>query len=69
MVYGFDIKVVIKATLRKILTSTISLILCINSKLLYDCLVKLGTTQEKQLMVDVISLRQSYKQQEITEVK
>ena len=38
-------------------------------KFLYDCLVKLGTTQEKGLMIDVMSLRQSYKWQKITEVK
>ncbi len=29
----------------------------------------MGSTQEKRLMVDMISLRQSYKQREITEVK
>ena len=67
--YGFDIEAVIKATLGKILGSAVPLILCTDSKSLYDCLVKLGTTQEKRLMVDVMSLRQSYERQEITEVK
>ena len=57
MAYEFDIGAVIKATLRKILESVIPLILYTDSKSLYNCLVKLGTTQEKQLIVDVMSLR------------
>lgn len=36
----FDIRVIIKATLRKMLGFAISLILCINEKSLYICLVK-----------------------------
>ena len=47
MTHWFDIRAVIKATFKKIFGSVILLILCINSKLLYDCLVKLGVTQEK----------------------
>lgn len=47
----------------------ILLILSIDLKLLYKYLVKLNITQEKQLMVDVMSPSQPYKQQEITEVK
>ena len=69
MAHRFDIGAVIKVTLGKILGLAIPLILYIDLKSLYNYLVKLGTTQEKRLMVDVMSLRQSYKQQEITEVK
>lgn len=49
--------------------SAISLILYTDSKSLYDYLVKLETTQEKQLMVDVMSLSQLYEQQEMIKVK
>ena len=69
IMHGFDIRAVIKATPRKILRSAILLVLCTNSKSLYECLVNWGTIQKKQLMVNVMSLRQSYKEREIIKVK
>jgi hypothetical protein len=45
------------------------LVLYTNSKSLYKCLVKLGTTQEKRLIIDIMCLRQAYKRREIAEVK
>jgi hypothetical protein len=73
LTYGFDIAAVIKATLTKILKprknkDTIPLVICIDSKSLYDCLVKLGTTREKRLMVDLMCLRQAYERREIAEI-
>lgn len=69
MAHEFDIRAVLKAILGKMLGFAVPIILCIDSKSLYNCLVKLDTTQKKQLMVDMMSLHQSYKRQEITEVK
>jgi hypothetical protein len=74
MVHGFDIGIAIKSTLDKILhqlaiLQPIPLILCTDSRSLYDCLVKLGTTNEKRLMIDIMSLRQSYEKREIAEVR
>ncbi len=43
MAYGFDIGIVIKATVELQLNINLPLILCTNSKLIYKCLVKLGT--------------------------
>jgi len=36
---------------------------------LYECLVKLGTTAEKRLMIDIMALRQSYERREIAEIR
>ncbi len=69
MVLGFDIAGAIKATTNKILVVNLLLVLCTNSKSLYNCLVKLSTTQEKRLIVNVLCLRQSYERREIAEVK
>jgi hypothetical protein len=70
MAHGFDVGATIKATIEKILRiKRLPLVLCTDSKSLYDCLVKLGTTQEKRLMVDLMCLRQSYERREIAEIK
>jgi hypothetical protein len=69
MAHGFDTGIVLKTTLEKILDKPLPIIVCTDSKSLYDCLVRLGTTQEKRLMVDVMCLRQSYERRQITEVK
>ena len=69
MVNGFDIGASIKSTLDEILDNQIPLVLCTDSKSLYDFLVKLGTTQEKRLMIDLMCLCQSYERREIAEVQ
>jgi hypothetical protein len=69
MAHGFDIGAAVKATIERILEIELPLVICTDSRSLYDCLVKLGTTQEKRLMVDVMCLRQAYERREIAEVK
>lgn len=66
---GFDMAVSIKATLEAILSLKLPLTVCTDSKSLYECLVKLGTTKEKRLMIDVMCLRQAYEQREIHDIK
>lgn len=73
MVGGFDSAIALSTTIAKV-TSTLTLppiplVVCTDSKSLYDCLVKLGTTSEKRLMIDIMSLRQSYEAREISEVR
>jgi hypothetical protein len=69
MGHGFDIGATLKSSIELILKIDLPLIICTDSKSLYECLVKLGTTQEKRLMIDIMCLRQSYERREITEVR
>lgn len=73
MVTGFDNAIALSTTLQQI-TQTLQLpripvIVCTDSRSLYECLVKLGTTHEKRLMIDIMSLRESYENREIAEVR
>ena len=40
-------------------------VVCTDSYSLYEYLVKLGTTKEKRLIIDIIALRESYKRREL----
>jgi hypothetical protein len=73
MVAGTDISFAISSTL-KIITeqlklSAIPTIVCTDSFLLYECLVKLGTTKEKRLIIDIMAIRQSYERRELFEIR
>jgi hypothetical protein len=69
--HGFDAAAAIKSTVTQLLhlPEPLPLVICTDSKSLYDCLVKLGTTQEKRLMIDLMCLRQSYERHEIAEIR
>ncbi len=69
MIHDFDVDSVLKAILTKMFDVLIFLTLVTDSKSLYDCLIRLGITVEKRLMIDVMTLRQSYERREITEMK
>ena len=66
---GYDLAASLKSTIETILGTAIPLVVCTDSKSLFDCLVKLGTTQEKRLMVDLMCLRQAYERRGIAEIK
>ena len=69
LIHKFDFETTLKAIIKKILRFNISLIVCIDFRFLYQCLMKLKTIEKKRLMIDVINLRQSYERREITEIK
>ena len=73
IVVGVDIVYTLSTTL-KIVTDqldllTIPTIVCTDSYSLYKYLVKLRTTKEKRLIIDIITLRQSYKQRELYKIR
>jgi hypothetical protein len=73
MVGGVDMAISIGTTLKMITDrlklSVIPTIVCTDSYSLYECLVKLGTTKEKRLMIDIMALRQSYERRELFEIR
>ena len=73
MVSGVDMAYAIGTTLNMITDELnlpkIETIICTDSYSLYECLVKLGTTKEKRLMIDIMSLRQSYEKRELYEIR
>ncbi len=69
LAHDFDLDAALKITLSSIFDHFISFVLCIDSKSLYNCLIRLDTTQKKRLMIDVMNLRQSYERRKIIEVK
>ena len=73
IVRGVNMAIAINTTI-KIITDQLGLLLTpiivyTDSYLLYKCLVKLGTTKEKRLMIDIIAIRQLYKRRELTKIQ
>ena len=64
IVGGVDMAIAIGTTLKMITDRlelpVIPIIVCTDSYSLYECLVKLSTTKEKRLIINIIALRQSY---------
>jgi hypothetical protein len=54
MAYSFNIGTLVKSIINKILEIKLLLVVYINSKLLYKCLIKLGTIREKYLIINII---------------
>jgi hypothetical protein len=72
IVAGIDMSFAISSTLKMIIEQlsipSIPIIVYIDSFLLYECLVKLGTTKEKRLMIDIMAIQQSYERRELFEI-
>ncbi|ELQ32750.1 hypothetical protein OOU_Y34scaffold01053g4 [Pyricularia oryzae Y34] len=73
MTGGLDLGYVLARTLgticQQINLPSPELVICTDSKSLYECLVRLGTTLEKRLMIDILAIRQSYENREIQEIR
>jgi hypothetical protein len=73
MASGVDMAISISTTLNMVISKlrlpNIPTIVCTDSLSLYECMIKLGTTREKRLMIDIMAIRQSYERQELSEVR
>ena len=66
---SFAISSTISMIIKQLRLPTIPTIICTDSYSLYEYLVKLGTTKEKRLMIDIMALRQSYERRELFEIR
>ncbi|KAK1996795.1 hypothetical protein LX36DRAFT_658237, partial [Colletotrichum falcatum] len=68
-----DITHAIRTTLtlitKRLAIPPIPTIIYTNSYSLYECLVKLSTTKEKRLIIDIMAIRQSYKRHKIHKIQ
>jgi hypothetical protein len=73
MVAGVDTAISLSTTFARICQqlgiANFPVVVCTDSFSLYECLVKLGTTKEKRLMIDIMALRQSYERRELAEIR
>ena len=69
LAHGFDMSFAMKSTIDAIMGKAIPMVICTDSKSLFDCITKLGTTQEKRLMIDILCLREAYERREIAELR
>lgn len=73
MAYGVDIAIAIRSTLNIIIDCLslphIPIVVCTDSLSLYKCLVKLSTTKEKRLIIDIIAIREGYKRGDLTDIR
>jgi hypothetical protein len=56
MAYGFNIGTLVKSIINRVLEIELLLVVYTDLKSLYKCLIKLGTIQEKYLIIDMIYL-------------
>jgi hypothetical protein len=62
---GFTLTIIIK----QLELFTILIIVCTDFYSLYECLVKLGIIKEKRLIIDIMAIRESYKNRELFEIR
>lgn len=73
MAHGVDIAIAIGGTINMIMDRMslpkVPIVACTDSLSLYECLVKLGTTKEKRLMIDIMALREAYERGELRDIR
>ncbi|EKD14183.1 polyprotein [Drepanopeziza brunnea f. sp. 'multigermtubi' MB_m1] len=73
MSLGIDMAIAMSTTFAQITAQlrilNFLVVVCTDSYSLYECIVKLGTTKEKRLMIDIMAIRESYERRELSEVR
>ena len=66
---GFTIAATVSMILQQLSLPSVPLVVCTDSLSLYDCVMKLGTTREKRLMIDIMALREMYERRELVDMR
>jgi hypothetical protein len=66
---SFSITATINLILRQLNVPLLPLVVYIDSYSLYECIVKLGITREKRLMINIIALREMYERRELVDMR
>jgi hypothetical protein len=64
----FAISFTLTMIMKQLKLSIILIIVCTDSYSLYECLVKLGITKKKRLIIDIMAIRESYENRELFEI-
>ena len=46
----------------------VPIVVCTDLRLLYNCLVKLSTTKEKRLIINIMAMREAYERSELIDI-
>jgi hypothetical protein len=72
MITGVDMAIAVGTTITKIAAkfdvSIVPVVICTNSFSFYECLIKLGTTKKKRLIINIMAIRQAYEQQNVSDI-
>ena len=66
---GFAFNTILNKIIKAFSTFIIPIVMYTDFKSLYECLIKLGNTIKKRLIINIILFRKSYKRREIAEIR
>jgi hypothetical protein len=66
---SFTINATVNIIIKQISLSSIPLVVYTDLYLLYECIVKLETTHEKRLIIDIIVLRKMYERRKLVDIR
>lgn len=66
---AYTIRTSINRTVKQLRIPSLSMVVCTHSYSLYECLIKMGSTREKRLVIDFMALQISDERRRIKEVR
>jgi hypothetical protein len=63
------IGITINRIIAKLGAPSVPIVVCTNFLSLYECFMKLGTTKEKKLIINIMAIRQAYERQKMRNIR